>query len=117
MSKNQTKITDTAKKFCESLGKFFIDNDIGRISLYDYLIDYNKPYPEDSGWGYHHMGGTVIGKNQNESVVDQNLKVHEVDNLYIIGSSVFPTGGHANPTLTIVQLSLRLADHLANQRI
>ena len=55
-----------------------------------------------------------MGKNAYESVVDQNLKVHEVNNLYIIGSSVFPTAGYANPTLSIVQLSLRLADHLTN---
>ena len=60
------------------------------------------------------MGGTIMGKNAYESVVDQNLKVHEVNNLYIIGSSVFPTAGYANPTLSIVQLSLRLADHLTN---
>ena len=45
-------------------------------------------------------------------VVDRNLKVHDLDNLYIGGSSVFPTGGYANPTLTITQISLRLADHL-----
>jgi choline dehydrogenase-like flavoprotein len=46
-------------------------------------------------------------------VVDQDCKVFGTRNLYIAGSSVFPTGGHAPPTLTIVQLALRLADHLA----
>ena len=45
-------------------------------------------------------------------VVDKNLKVHGVDNLYIAGSSSFGSPGHANPTFTIVQLSLRLAEHL-----
>jgi len=59
------------------------------------------------------MGGTRIGYDPNNyDVVDSNLKVFNTNNLYIIGSSVFRTGGHANPTLTIVQLSLRLAEHL-----
>jgi choline dehydrogenase-like flavoprotein len=47
-----------------------------------------------------------------QGVVDRNSKVHGMDNLYVAGSSVFPTGGSANPTLTIVALTLRLADHL-----
>ena len=45
-------------------------------------------------------------------VVDRNCRVHDISNLYIAGSSVFPTAGVANPTLTIVALALRLADHL-----
>ncbi len=53
-----------------------------------------------------------MGDNPLQSVVDRNCKVHGVDNLYIAGSSVFPTSGVSNPTLTIVALTLRLADHL-----
>ena len=45
-------------------------------------------------------------------VVDADCRVYGVENLYVAGSSVFPTGGHANPTFTIVALALRLADHL-----
>ena len=47
-----------------------------------------------------------------DGIVDSNSRLHSVDNLYIAGSAVFPTGGYANPTLTIVALALRLADHL-----
>ena len=47
-----------------------------------------------------------------QGVVDKNLKVHGIDNLYIAGSSSFGSTGHVNPTFTIVQLSLRLAEHL-----
>ena len=53
-----------------------------------------------------------MGTSASNSVVDANLKVHGLENLYIGGSSVYPTSGFANPTYTIVRLSLRLADHL-----
>jgi choline dehydrogenase-like flavoprotein len=64
------------------------------------------------GGGYHHMGTTRMGADPRTSVVDRNCRAHAVDNLYVAGSSVFPTSGYANPTLTIVALALRLADHL-----
>lgn len=60
----------------------------------------------------HHMGTTRMGARPEESVVDANCKVHGVANLYMAGASVFPTSGCANPTFTIVALSIRLADHL-----
>lgn len=58
----------------------------------------------------HHMGTTRMGSDPATSVVDGDCRVHGIDNLYIAGSSVFPTGGFANPTLTIVALAIRLAD-------
>ena len=48
-------------------------------------------------------------------MVDENCRVHSVANLYVAGSSVFPTGGANNPTLTIVALALRLANHIKQQ--
>lgn len=60
----------------------------------------------------HHMGTTRMGLHPRRSVVDPDGLVHGLNNLYITGSSVFPTGGHANPTLTLVALALRLAHHL-----
>ena len=67
-----------------------------------------------AGTGSHHMGGTNMAKDPSKGVVDSNLKVFGVDNLWITGSSTFTSSGHANPTFTIVQLSLRLASHLNN---
>ena len=63
----------------------------------------------------HHMGTTRMSDEAREGVVDRNSKVHGLANLFVGGSSVFATAGHANPTLTIVALTLRLADHLRQQ--
>ncbi len=60
----------------------------------------------------HHMGTTRMSDDVRTGVVDRNGRVHGLANLYMAGSSVFSTGGHANPTLTIVALTLRLAAHL-----
>ncbi|AFY34570.1 GMC oxidoreductase [Calothrix sp. PCC 7507] len=61
---------------------------------------------------HHHMGTTRMHDDPLQGVVDRNCKLHNVSNLFIAGSSVFPTGGFANPTLTIVALAIRLADHV-----
>ena len=58
------------------------------------------------------MGTTRMSADPRHGVVDANCRVHSVDNLFIAGSSVFSTGGWANPTFTLVGLALRLADHL-----
>lgn len=60
----------------------------------------------------HHMGTTRMADDPREGVVDRDCRVHGIDNLHVAGSSVFPTGSWAFPTLTIVSLSLRLADRL-----
>ncbi|MFO1059941.1 MAG: GMC family oxidoreductase [Dongiaceae bacterium] len=67
------------------------------------------------GWGCHHMGTTRMHADPRQGVVDPSCRVHGIDNLYVAGSSVFPTGGVSNPTLTIVALALRLADHLSGR--
>jgi len=61
---------------------------------------------------FHQMGTTRMGDNPRSSWVDGRCKVHSARNLFVAGSSVFPTVGWANPTLTIVALAIRLADHL-----
>lgn len=58
-----------------------------------------------------------MGKTAHSSVVDGNCQVHGLENVYVAGSSVFPAGGVANPTYTIVALSLRLASHLAEKNL
>jgi choline dehydrogenase-like flavoprotein len=69
-------------------------------------------WPEDFYGDEHHMGTTRMHLDRTLGVVDQNCRVHSLANLYVAGSSVFPTSGAVNPTLTIVALALRLADHV-----
>lgn len=91
-----------AEEICRSgLGEFQIDRD----------PDGQPNVCRPSGLA-HHIGTTRMHHNPRQGVVDENCRVHGLSNLFIAGSSVFPTGGYANPTLTIVALSLRLADHL-----
>jgi choline dehydrogenase-like flavoprotein len=61
----------------------------------------------------HHIGTTRMSADPTQGVVDANLKVHSFFNLYVAGSSVFPSAGISNPTFTIIALSIRLADHLS----
>ncbi len=69
-------------------------------------------WPSSMTAGKHHMGTTRMDSDPRKGVVDADCRVHSVDNRFVAGSSVFPTGGYANPTLTIIALGIRLADHL-----
>ena len=98
------------KILAEELGKLFLENGMGRIGLQNYIFDNSIDFEFTTG--NHQLGGTRMGDNQNDSVVDKNLKVHNLENLFINGSSVFRSGGHCHPTFTIVKLSLRLGNYL-----
>jgi choline dehydrogenase-like flavoprotein len=65
--------------------------------------------------GFHHMGTTRMHDDPRRGVVDADSRVHSVANLYVASSGVFPTTGYANPTLTVVALAIRLADHLRSR--
>jgi choline dehydrogenase-like flavoprotein len=69
-------------------------------------------WPSTFTSGKHHSGTTRMSDSPKTGVVDRNCRVFDVDNLYVAGSSVFPTIGHTNPTLNLIALALRLADHL-----
>ena len=63
----------------------------------------------------HTLGTTRMSNDPKAGVVDRNCQVHGVHGLYIAGGSVFPTSGHANPTLMILSLAIRLADTIKSQ--
>ncbi|MFH1681347.1 MAG: GMC oxidoreductase [Candidatus Eisenbacteria bacterium] len=61
----------------------------------------------------HHLGTTRMADDPGRGVVDRDCRVHGIRNLYFAGGSIFPAAGHSSPTLTMIALTLRLADHLA----
>lgn len=108
---DRNTIVETIRIFAEEMAR----NDLGRVRLAGWIRD-GAPIPVgDMMAGWHHMGGTRMNDSPSHGVVDRDLRVHGLNNLYVGGSSVFPSGGYANPTLTIVQMSLRLADHIARR--
>ncbi len=97
-------------------GRLMAEHDVARLKVVDWLLaDGNSPTLDQLFGGSHHMGTTRMSDDPKAGVVDRNQRVHGMDNLYMGGSSVFATSGHSNPTYTIVQLTLRLGDHLAAQ--
>ena len=107
--KKSKYVLKSAKLFLEEFGNLCRKDDIGRIAIRDNI--YNLEEFRNLGVN-HHMGGTRMGIDKSNSVVDKDLKVHEVNNLYISGSSSFVTSGYTNPTFTIIQLAIRLAEKI-----
>jgi choline dehydrogenase-like flavoprotein len=100
----------TLEVMIQQLGIEFGRLDLGRVYRFDWAED-GKLF--DSMWGGgHHMGTTRMSDNDKTGVVDKNCRVYNSDNLFIAGSSVYPTVGCVNPTLTIVALAIRLTDNL-----
>jgi choline dehydrogenase-like flavoprotein len=91
--------------------------ELGRAGLGRFRVELDEAleWPEHLAGGSHHMGTTRMHRDPKQGVVDANCRVHSLSNLYVSGSSVFPTVGYSNPTLTIVALALRLADHLRRE--
>ena len=94
------------------IGEQLASLEIGRIKLPQWLTETGAPWPRELWGGCHLMGTTRMSRTPETGVVDLNCRIHTVSNVFIAGSSVFPTSGYANPTLTIIALTLRLADHL-----
>lgn len=109
---------ETVTVLADTLQSEFARLGMGVLQMSDWLDEPESEWPLDLSvgnhpiGGYHHMGTTRMSVDPETGVVDGDCRVHNYQNLYVAGSSVFPTSGWANPTLTIMALSLRLADHL-----
>ncbi|WP_295584304.1 FAD-dependent oxidoreductase [uncultured Lamprocystis sp.] len=102
---------ETLVRLQETLRTVLDKRGLGRL-----LSDPNDLEPALFADASHHLGGTRMSARPATGVVDADLKVHGVVNLFICGGSVFPTSGSGNPTWSIVAFALRLADHLAVPR-
>ncbi|MHC4992267.1 MAG: GMC family oxidoreductase [Planctomycetota bacterium] len=83
-----------------------------RVRLQDRLLEDSEALFEGVTGDWHQMGTTRMADGPERGVVDSDCRVFGLDNLYVAGASVFPTSGVINPTLTLVALALRLADHV-----
>jgi len=103
----------TLQILAQTVGVEFGSLGWGRMQMGEWLMENGNVWPEDGvRGGAHHMGTTRMSSAPSNGVVNENCRCHDIDNLFISGSSVFTTSGHANPTLTIVALALRLSDHV-----
>ena len=103
----------TVRKVNELIGQQVGAAGIGRVKLAEFLRDEkDDTMPSFTSGGWHHIGTTRMSDNPQTGVVDADCKVHGIHNLFIAGSSCYPTGGAVNPTLTVVALTLRLSDHI-----
>ena len=110
----------TACELVRATARAFAECGLGQVEAADWLDGRH-------GWqfdplvsahpigGFHHMGTTRMANDPKAGVTDGFGKVHGVANLFVAGSSLFPTGGWANPTLTMLALALRTADHIASK--
>jgi len=107
------RVKDTVDTSFELLARELEDKKIAKVTLGPRINDVG--WPADMEGTYHHMGTTRMADSPREGVVDRNCLVHGMENLYIAGSSVFPTSSSNNPTMTLVALALRLTDRLVDE--
>ena len=112
---------ESAAALVETLGRQAAARGVGRVEAAQWLHDRPRQWAFDELvsdhplGGFHHMGTTRMADDPNRGVTDGSGRVHGIDNLYVAGSSLFPTSGWANPTLTILALSLRTAEHILSR--
>lgn len=104
---------ETLRATSLEVAKGMIRTGLGRMRINRGLWD--KEFPIECDLSYHHMGGARMSETSETGVVDRDCKVHGTENLFVAGSAVFSTSGNVNPTFTIVQLAIRLADTLRRQ--
>lgn len=106
-------VQHTALVMMETLGEELKRLEIGEVDLGSCDLLRRENDWDHLFWDVnHHIGTTRMSTDHSKGVVNADCRVHSVGNLFISSSAVFPTGGHSNPTFTILALGIRLADHI-----
>lgn len=100
----------TPRVVLRRFANMMLEQNFGRVRYFDWILDDNSR--PDPLWAKHHIGTTRMATNEREGVTDTDGLLFGTKNFYLAGASVFPTAGYENPTLPVVQMSLRLSDHL-----
>lgn len=101
---------DTVTRAIALLAAEFTRSGVGRLDYEPATVE--AEMTRYGAYGGHHIGTARMGSDPRDSVVDGNCRVHGIDNLFVASAATFPSSSQANPTLTVVALSLRLAAHL-----
>jgi choline dehydrogenase-like flavoprotein len=101
---------ETVKRSMELLAQEFSKGGLGSLVYEETALEFEMT--RYGAYGGHHIGTARMGNDPRTSVVDANCRVHGVENLHVASAAVFPTSSQANPTLTVVALSLRLAERV-----
>jgi choline dehydrogenase-like flavoprotein len=103
----------TVQIFCNEFKDFMRRSGLGRVELDPRVLNGDPSFLDDCHDAYHQMGGARMASRASDGVVDRDLRVFGVNNLWALGAAVFPSGSFANPTLLAMAFAHRLADRLA----
>lgn len=104
----------TVRRGVEILGEELARAGLGPLYTPEWISRSDFDYYPGGDWG-HHAGTTRMSAEPSGGVVDHDCRVHGMENLYVVGSSVFSTEGAAPPTLTVLALALRLATKILDR--
>jgi choline dehydrogenase-like flavoprotein len=99
-------------KFARRIRDVLAERNLARVVLDEDLDNEDPCFMTKVDDSIHQMSTARIGRTADDGVVDEDLRVHGTENLYVAGAAVFPVTGFANPTFTAIALTLRLCDHL-----
>jgi choline dehydrogenase-like flavoprotein len=108
---------DAISEFCEMLKSYLTSNKYGNLVFEDWYTQECKnksgAWLDKVGDIYHQAGGVIMSKSNEDGVLDENLRIHGTENMFVCGPCVLPTSSYANTGLTALALTYRLADHIS----
>jgi choline dehydrogenase-like flavoprotein len=108
---------DSIKEFCIKLESYLKSNQLGNVVFDDWFNEESEnrsgKWLNQVGDIYHQAGAVIMSRSKEEGVIDENLRIHETNNIFVCGPCVLPTSSYANTGLTALALTYRLAEHIS----